>query len=49
VRIWFSGPRLFRGLVRPGISFNANAVKADARTFSSLATKILMDWLAVRT
>jgi hypothetical protein len=24
VRIWFSGPRLFGGLVRPGISFALN-------------------------
>jgi hypothetical protein len=48
MRVWFSGPRLFRGLVRPGVSFNAIAAKADARTFSSLVTKILMDWLAGR-
>ena len=30
-RIWFSGPRILGGLVRPGISFNVNELYAKPR------------------
>ena len=30
MRLWFSGPRILGGLLRPGISFNLNELRRKA-------------------
>jgi hypothetical protein len=35
MRFWISGPRLFRGLIRPGISFSARDLKSNKKVVSA--------------
>jgi hypothetical protein len=35
MRFWISGPRLFRGLIRPGISFSVRDLKFNKKVVSA--------------